>query len=121
MHDEPNAIDLLKAQAEELERRQQRMKDANAYYRKHGSMAGYEGLTSAAAEVIDQKIKGSHSWKQQPYPAYLLTSNLANLKRIRGRIAELERKAEKWQRQLTDNAIRAAQKLAPQKGETNDR
>ena len=89
--DDPLAIEKLKSKLSELEEKQKSMKECNAYYRKHKTMKGYEGLTDEQAERLDEEIKESYSWAQQPFPAFQLTNNNAAIKRTRERIAELER------------------------------
>ncbi len=69
------------------------MKRINAYYRKHKTIVGCPGLSW---EVVE-RLKSSMSWDRAsaraPYPAYMLTNNNTNMKRIKDRIAELEKKA----------------------------
>lgn len=91
--DDPEAVTKLENQLVELEENQSYMKRANAYYRKHGTMRGYGGLDDNEAATVDERIKGGYSWAQQPYPAYKLQNNNANIRRVRNRIAELKKKS----------------------------
>lgn len=159
--DDPNAIDKLREKLAEREALQTEMKLANAYYRKHKTLVGFDAYTDEQAKAKDAKIKSGYSWENCPFPAYTLSNNNANMKRIRERIASLEKRAEKplqgwkfeggevvansienrlqilfdekpdeatrtelkrngfrwapsqkaWQRQLTNNAIRAARAI----------
>jgi len=93
---DPNAIELLEAKAERLQADQDEMKAANAYYRKNETMKGYVdsdgvALTDAQVAKWDNKITNSYSWAQQPYPAFSLSNNNANIRRILGRIAEIKK------------------------------
>lgn len=89
------ALEKLQNKLEELEELQAKMKERNAYYRKHGTMKGYEGVSDTEAAEIDEKIKKSYSWEQKPYPTWALTNNNAEIRRTKERIAEIERlKAE---------------------------
>ena len=95
--DDPAAVDKLREKLEGLEADQQHMKSANAHWRKHKTMKGFPGLSDASAAAVDEKMKTAYSWVQRngPYEAWKLQNNNANMKRIRDRIADLERQAEK--------------------------
>lgn len=159
--DAPDALDRLRAKLAELEVNQQEMKIANAYYRKHKTMRGYDGCTDTQAQRMDMEIKKYAFLGEYPYAPCVLANNNANIKRIRERIAGLEKLATKtaegwefnggkvvinteinrlqilfdakpdestrsnlkrngfkwapsagvWQRQYTDNAVRAAKSV----------
>jgi len=91
--DDPNAIDKLKEQLEDAEERQSFMKNANAYWRKHGTMKGYPNMPDEEAAKIDEQMKTAYSWIQKngPFGDYKLKNNNANMRRIKNRIAELEK------------------------------
>ena len=91
--DDPDAIEKLKTKAIALGKRQAEMKRANAYYKKHGTMKGYPGITDERADEIDREIKGGYSFHQQPYPAYMLQNNRANVSRTLDRIKELSNRS----------------------------
>lgn len=160
--DDPNALEKLKAKLASLERLQETMKAANAYYRKHKTVDGCPDLTDQQIAAI--KADMGNSWRANPVPfeSYELTNNNANIRRIRERVEQLEKaqtepapdgwtfdggevvmnKAENrvqiifdgkpdadirtklkgagfrwapsqnaWQRQLTENGIRAAKEI----------
>ena len=89
------AVEKLQDKLTDLEERHAKMKAQNAYYRKHGTMKGYEGISDEEAEKRDAKIQSSMYWEQQPYPSYYLSSSNAEIKRIRARIEEINKlKAE---------------------------
>lgn len=161
--DDPNAILKLKAKLESLEQLQTRMKAANAAIRIKDTSKGDAKLfelgftTEEIRELRDPDFCG-----RVGYANYLLSNNNANIRRIRQRIEELEKKASGaapegwhfdggevkfnieanriqiifdgkpdedtrselkseafkwapsqgvWQRQLTDNAIRALKRI----------
>lgn len=89
--DDALAIDKLNIKYSELEREHAKMKERNAYYRKHKTMKGCDHISDDQAAAWDEKIKNSYSWEQQPYPSYHLTSTRAEMKRIKDRIASLEK------------------------------
>ena len=76
------------------------MKARNAYYRKHGTMKGYEGMSDEEAEKMDEYVKSFvHN---QPYPAFRLTSNTAEMKRIKTRIEEITKLKEEASKPTED-------------------
>lgn len=83
------ALEKLQNKLAEFEDLQAKMKERNAYYRKNKTMKGYEDVSDAEAEEIDKQIKAS--WENKPYPTWALTNNNAEIRRIKERIAEIER------------------------------
>lgn len=89
------AVEKLQNKLSDHEELHAKMKAQNAYYRKHGTMKGYEGITDEEAEKRDAKIQASMYWEQQPFPSYYLSSNNAEIKRIKARIESITKlKAE---------------------------
>ena len=110
--DDPAAIEKLQKKLDGLERSQLIMKEVNAYYRKHGKLDGCALLSPDQIEKL--KASMASSWRSDPRPfeSYQLTNNNADTR------AELKSNGFRWapsvgawQRQLTDNAIRAADRL----------
>lgn len=89
--DDALALEKLQNKLADLEALQAKMKALNAYYRKNKTMKGYEGISDAEAAEIDKQIKASYSWEQKPYPDWALTNNNAEIRRLKNRIAEIER------------------------------
>lgn len=92
--DNPEALDKLKAKLEKLETRQAHMKKVNAYYRKHQTCHGCEGVSSELAFKLDAGMEGAYSWETAPYPAYRLSNSNQEIKRIKDRIQQLEQTRE---------------------------
>ena len=159
--DDPAAIEKLQKKLDGLERSQLIMKEVNAYYRKHGKLDGCALLVPDQIEKL--KASMASSWRSDPRPfeSYQLTNNNAEIRRVKARIEQLSKQAQRefsgwefdggrvemnrednrlqvffdgkpdadtraelkssgfrwapsvgaWQRQLTDNAIRAADRL----------
>ena len=160
--DDPLALDKLKLKLRKLEELQEEMKAANAAIRMKNKEAGDAKLAELGyteEEIV--KLRAPDFCGRIGYPAYQLQNNNANIRRIRQRIAELEKKKENpaegwefdggkvvvnqgvnrlqiifddrpdadlrselkgegfrwapsqgaWQRQLTDNAMRAARRI----------
>ena len=96
------ALEKLQNKLAELEELQAKMKARNAYYRKHKTMKGYEGISDEKAAEMDAKIKASYSWEQKPYPSWALTNNNAEIRRTKERIAEIERLKANAEKQPED-------------------
>lgn len=160
--DDPQAIAKLKLKLEKLEKHQELMKAANAAIRMKDQAKGdakLEELGYTPEEV--KQLREPDFAGRIGYPAFELSNNNANIRRIRQRIEELERKQESpaegwdfdggkvvvnkeanrlqiifddrpdgdlraelkgegfrwapsqgaWQRQLTENAMRAARRI----------
>lgn len=166
--DDPQAVEKLEAKLAALEKHQEMMKAANAAIRMKDPAKGDAKLAELGYTPEDiAKLRAPDFCGRIGYPAYALQNNNANIRRIRGRIAELKKRTENtpegwefdggrvvvntaenrlqiifdgkpdadirtelkgegfrwapsqgaWQRQLTDNAMRAARRLkciAPQ-------
>ena len=166
--DDPQAVEKREAKPATLEKHQEMMKAANAAIRMKDPAKGDAKLAELGYTPEDiAKLRAPDFCGRIGYPAYELQNNNANIRRIRGRIAELKKRTEStpegwefdggrvvvntaenrlqiifdgkpnadirtelkgegfrwapsqgaWQRQLTDNAMRAARRLkciAPQ-------
>ena len=166
--DDQQAVEKLEARLAALEKNQEMMKAANAAIRMKDPAKGDTKLAELGYTPEDiAKLREPDFCGRIGYPAYELQNNNANIRRIRGRIAELKKRTEStpegwefdggrvvvnttenrlqvifdgkpdadvrtelkgegfrwapsqgaWQRQLTDNAMRAARRLkciAPQ-------
>ena len=92
--DDPEAVTKLKDKLEKLQKSQSYMKTVNAYYRKNGTMKGFEGISDEKAAEIDEAVKNNYSWITAPYAPYELSNNNAEINRLKKRIAALERREE---------------------------
>lgn len=94
--DDPLAAKKLQAKLEYQQESQQRMKDANAYYRKNGSMKGYSGYSEKTnanidAQMADMKARGYSSFARQPFSSSSLTNNNAQIKATQQRLAQQQK------------------------------
>ena len=87
--DDPEALTKLTQKLESLQLSQTRMKQINAYYRKHGTCRGFHGLSEADADRLDEQVKNGYSWETAPYPAYALSNNSQEIRRLKDRIKAL--------------------------------
>lgn len=92
--DDPDAVAKLRAELDEMTKRRDYMKAANAYWRKHGTMKGYAELSDDAAARLDAEIPTRYTWERQPFAKYQLSNLGANIRRVEGRIATLSKVAE---------------------------
>lgn len=91
--DDPYVIEKLTAKAEYHRMKQERMKSANTYYRKHHTMRGFEGVSDDDSAVLDSDI--AESFYGIPYAPFSLRNNNAMLREIEARIKRLQAHFEK--------------------------
>ena len=90
---DPEAIDALKFQLENLKAEHERMKRINAYHRKNKTLEGCPDLTENQAKELQESMD---KWIYHiPFPSYSLQSSNAKMKRIQERIESLEKAKEK--------------------------
>ena len=89
--DDPQAVEKLQAKLDKLTKQHARMKEINAYFKKHATALGCPGLSDAEATKLDERVQTGYSWEKQPYPSYILSGNTAEMRRLRQRIEEVSR------------------------------
>lgn len=91
--DDPLATKKLQAKLDYLNENQAQMKAANAYYRKNGSMKGFEGFSEKTNANIDEQMKDlqnrGYTSQRQPFASYSLTNNNAQIKATQQRLKEV--------------------------------
>ena len=92
--DDPQAITKLEAKLEKLQSAQETMKAVNAYYRKHKTLDGCPNLSAERIEAMKAEMSSQWHIDDKPYPSWALSNNNAEIRRIKGRIAELTKKQE---------------------------
>ena len=93
--DDPNALNKLRAKLESLERLQNRMKAANAAIRMKDQAKGDAKLAEMGYSPSDIKeLRSPDFCGRIGYPSYQLSNNNANIRRIRERIEELEKRQD---------------------------
>ena len=92
--DDPDAVQKLQEKLAALEKSQARMKTINAYYRKHQTCRGCEGVTDEEAAKLDQRVKDGYSWETAPYPPFALSNNNQEIHRIKKRLETLTQNRE---------------------------
>lgn len=87
--DDPEALTKLTKKLEGLKRSQDQMKRVNAYYRKHQTCRGCEGVSPELAAKLDADMENAYSWMTAPYPAFALSNNNQEIRRLEKRIEAL--------------------------------
>lgn len=89
--DDPAAIEKLKKAIEVAESGHATMKAINAYYRAHGSLDGCDLLSEKQRLQLSAQM--SRDWRTSPVPfeSFALTNSSANIRRMRERLASLEK------------------------------
>lgn len=89
--DDPLALDKIREKIIAAEVHQEHMKIVNAYYRKHKTLDGCDALDENEKREITASM--SLGWRAEPVPfeSYELTNNSANIRRMRERLASLEK------------------------------
>ncbi len=92
--DDPAAPEKLQARIDFLKEEHEAKKAKNAYWRKHGTMKGYPGISDARAVELDAEIKQQplKAW-QVPCPIY--GTGTANIRRLEQRLKEISALREK--------------------------
>ncbi len=92
--DDPQALEKLNAKLESCQKLQDHMKAVNAYYRKHGTVVGCPNVSNEQAQKLDARAKNHYSGAALPYLPYELSGNTAEMRRIKGRIAQITKDKE---------------------------
>jgi hypothetical protein len=91
---DPQAIEKLTAKIKVCQEAQRRMKDVNAYFRKHGTVKGHPDITDDAAVKIDDRIERGFYFEGQPHSSYELQMSNREIRRLTNRIEEITRNRE---------------------------
>jgi hypothetical protein len=89
--DDPKAVEKIREKICVAEVMQEHMKIVNAYYRKHKTLEGCDALNDK--EIRDLTASMARDWRADPVPfeSYELTNNNANIRRMKERLATLEK------------------------------
>ena len=89
--DDPDALDKLEKKLAALQSAQEWDKGVNAYYRKHKTVKGYEGISDEEAARADQELSEMREGIRRPVPSWQLSNRNAEINRLKQRIAALNR------------------------------
>jgi hypothetical protein len=107
--DDPEAVQKLKEQINSLEKNQDLMKRINTAYKKLGNLAAVAALPEFA-EVADLIKDGEITLRVTPYhgkpfPGYALSNNSANIRRLKARLAEQEKRRAQTTTETVINCV----------------
>lgn len=87
--DDEDAIIKLEEKLSGLEAMQERMKEVNAYYKKHKTLEGCPELTEQARRKLEAGMESDWRTNKAPYPPFIITNNGANIRTTRQRLEKL--------------------------------
>ena len=87
--DDEDAIIKLEEKLSELEAMQERMKEVNAYYKKHKTLEGCPELSEEARRKLETGMSSDWRTDPAPYPSFAITNNGANIRTTRKRLEKL--------------------------------
>lgn len=87
--DDEDAIIKLEEKLSELEAMQERMKEVNAYYKKHKTLEGCPELSEEARRKLETGMSSGWRADSAPYPTFAITNNGANIRTTRKRLEKL--------------------------------
>ena len=93
--DDPLATKKLQAKLDYQKEQQQKMKDANAYYRKNGTMQGFSGFSESTNRNIDTALNSPNRWgEKKPFQTYQLSNNNQQIKSTESRLKQMQKQKE---------------------------
>ena len=98
--DDDDALILLEEKLSSLEAQQEFMKEVNAYWRKHKTLVGCPELTPEQIKKIEAEMAGVWNNGGNPFPAYAITNNGANIRRIKSRIDLLKKEKSRETKEM---------------------
>ncbi len=91
MSGDAQALEKLRHRLEQREDAQETMRETNAYWRKHKTLDGCPYLTPEQAQAITEAMAKPYRFDPSPFPTYQLSTNNAEIRRLKDRIAQLEK------------------------------
>jgi hypothetical protein len=111
---DPEAVELLESEIASLKAKQEQMKAVNAAHRayvKDPESKQAKSLIAALGkgyQILVRTYEAPYSWEPHPFPPYALSNNLANIKRLEKRLAELKRTKDVGSGSKTHNTTAGA-------------
>ena len=84
-----DAVERLEKKLNGLKELQEKMKAANAYYRKNKTLDGCPVLTQEQIDSLKEKMQKDWHYEDKPFATYQLSNNNAEIHRIEGRLKKL--------------------------------
>lgn len=104
-----DAIERLEEKLESLIESQERMKAANAYYRKNGTLDGCPELTTDQIEKLKKEMATDWHYEDKPFATYALTNNNATIRNTKQRLEELKKKKEQGTQETENKFCRVVE------------
>lgn len=89
--DDPNCIEKLHEKINKLTEEKEFYKAVNAYFKKHGTCKGFEGVSEEQAANIDGRIEKYHLFEEMPFASFELTSLNQRIKAAKDRIEKIKK------------------------------
>lgn len=90
--DDPNAIQRLESKLDNLQKLQEKMKAANAYYRKNKTLDGCPYLSQEQIESAKAGMQSNWHYEKKPFMSFELSNNNAEIRRLKQRIEDIKRR-----------------------------
>ena len=84
-----DAVERLEKKLNGLKELQEKMKAANAYYRKNKTLDDCPALTQEQIDSLKEKMQKDWHYEDKPFATYQLSNNNAEIHRIEGRLKKL--------------------------------
>ena len=84
-----DAVERLEKKLNGLKELQEKMKAANAYYRKNKTLDDCPALTQEQIDSLKEKMQKDWHYEDKPFVTYQLSNNNAEIHRIEGRLKKL--------------------------------
>ena len=88
---DPHAREAIEDRLKRYQAMLEQMKERNAYYRKHGTLRGCDGMTDAEADAATDPEAFGIRVHGKPYPDFQLASVRGKIKRMQARLDELDK------------------------------
>lgn len=99
------ALEKLRLKLEKLEDLQETMRETNAYYRKEKTLDGCPYLTPKQIEKAKENLPEKYETGYNPFVSWQLSNNSAEIRRIKERIAQLEKVKAEGTQEHTDDEL----------------
>ena len=102
---DPHAREILADRLKRLEDRLETGKAMNAHYRKKGTMQGFRDFSDEYAASWDRSLEDAPAFAKAPFPGYELSSLRGKIKRVKERLAELDKREAQADQPAEDTAF----------------
>lgn len=90
-----DAIEKLQEKLDMLQRNQEQMKAANAYYRKHKTLDGCPGLSPEEHKKLKTQMESKGHYEDKPFQSFKLSNNNQNIRATKRRLEQMKKEKGK--------------------------